>query len=608
MVPSNKDKRQIASAASLAAIVLLVLGRGGKWVLADHFSRAILFFALLLILRRRSLGQVFRHPACVGTLGFGVWYTLAGILSPSPVAAWSGISGVWCGITLVVLGLTAWREFDRMFLEFLFAGVVCVQAMIDVFGLGPFQFFPGNPQYISFWSCAVVFLAMGKAFPRENKILFSDPVRWGWAAVGLVATVEVLILPVRSGFLALLVGLVIFGSVRFGWRGLAGVGFIAVLCFTFFSSQLVHRLKFEDPHSYKRADIWRSALAGVVDRPLFGWGPGQFENLYWRHGLPQNEDPVRFEMTTDRAHNDLLQYFAESGIPGGLFALWALFGLWVSDPKGSRGVGLRAVWGSLGTFAMVNSPLILPACGALVGCVAVLSPPGRSLRRIPISSRSRRWLVPLVGSMAVLLGVGELALALNEERGPHRFIFLDSFNLRRVETLRDGADQRLHSGLKGDDILAEKELRELLRWNPQRADLWRDLGHLEAHHRDFSRINEALNAYRSALSLAPNKAPWRVEMAQIMVKGGDLPSARRLLAEAIRIEPHYFDAGLGFGILLRQEGRPENAKKWLETLRRQSQFWPTANPGDSGYRKTVLRRDLAPLDETIELCKKDLES
>lgn len=592
--------------ASLVAILLLVLGRGGKWAFADHISRAVLLFAVLYVIRRRSLWRVFRHPACAGAIGLGIWYTLAGIFSPSPVASWSGISGVWCGVALVVLGLTTWREFDRMVLECLFAGVVCVQAIINVFGLGSFQFFPGNPQYLGFWSCAVVFLALARAFPREEKTTSLILVRWGWGTVSLLAMVGVIILPIRSGLLALTVGFFVFGSIRFGWRGLLGVGFFLVLCFTFFSPQLVTRFKFEDPHGYKRVDIWRSTFAGVADRPLLGWGPGQFENLYWRHGLPQNDEPVRFEMTTDRAHNDLLQYFAESGIPGGLFALCAFVGLLVSDPRGVRAFGLQAVWASLGAFAMVNSPLVLPACGVLAGCVSVLAYPGRFAQRIQKFSRSRWGLVPLAGFLVGLLGLGELSLAINEGLGPRRFVFLDSTDLRRVETLRDRADQKLHSGSMGEDVLAEKELRELLRWNPQRADLWRDLGHLEANHRPPSRTREALQDYRSALALAPDKAPWRVEMAQILARGGDLRSARRSLAEAIQSEPHYFDAWLGFGILLRQEGRPEDARKWLETLRRQSTSWPVAASGDSGYRKTILHRETDPLDQTIALCKKDL--
>lgn len=590
--------------ASLLAVVLLVLGRGGKWIFADHFSKAVLFFAFLLIIRRRSLWRVFRHPACVGALGLGMWHSLAGLLSSSPVAAWSGVAGVWSLVVLVFVGLSTWGELERRVFECLFAGTVSLQTILLIlnrfFGFKLFLLFPGNPQYASFWSSAVVFLALAHAFPRGATGV-SPISRWMWAGVSFLGAVGVFLLPVRSGLMAILAGVLVFGYARFGRRGLIGVGFVLVIAFAFLTpAQMGQRLKLNDPRSFKRVDIWRATLSGLLERPLFGWGPGQYENLYWRHGIPQEEEPVRYEMSTDRAHNDLLQYFAESGIPGGLFALLAFLGLWVSDPKGSRGPGLQAAWAGMGTFAMSNAPLVLPACGALVGCLAALALPGRLARRPLFSYQSRRWIVPVGGAFIGVWGLGEVALAVNEGMGSYRSVMLDSANPRQVEDRRERSEHRLHSGIKDEDVAAEKELKELLRWNPQRAELWRDLGHLQADHRPPSQINDALSAYQRALTLNPRKAPWWVEMAQVLARGGEFKSARWALAETIRHEPRYFDAWLGYGILLRLEGRPEDALNWLRVLRDQSGSWPAAQSGDSGYRQTVLHRDEKTLQRNLK--------
>ncbi|MBK8574129.1 MAG: O-antigen ligase family protein [Elusimicrobia bacterium] len=598
---SKKYERRVASAISLAAMLLLIFGRGGKWGFADSLSKAALFLALFLVLRRRSFWLLLRHPACVGGIGLLLWYSLAGVLSPSPVTAWAAVAGVWALFGFAAVGLLTWGEFQRRILEWMFAGVVCLQTGLLIFQKSPLLLFPGNPQYASFWACAVVFLALSRALSREDN---GGPFywrRWIWASVAMTATVGVVLLPVRSGLLALLVGLLVFGYARFGRWGLAGAGLALILVFSVLpQSQINQRLKLDDPRGFKRTDLWRTSLSGIVERPLLGWGPGQFENLYWRHGYPQQTEPVRFEMTTERSHNDFLQVFTEGGIPGGLFALMAFAGLLVSSPKGSRGPGLLAAGVGLAAFSLVNFPMILPACGALVGCLAAFAFPTRMARAPLISLKHRRWCAPLLGAGVALLGVGEVALALNEGVGAHRLVFLDSTNPRRVEALRERADRLLHSGIKGDDRTAEKELRALLRWNPQRAELWRDLGHLEFDHRPPARINEAVAGYRQALWLNPHKAPWWVEMAHILVRGGDSVAARRALAQAIRAEPHYFDAWMGYGILLRQEGRSFDAIKWLETLRRQSETWPTASPEDSGYRRTVLRRDLSALDQILK--------
>lgn len=642
----------------MVALLLLVCGWGGKWETADHLSKILLFFSVLLILQRRSLWRLLRHPACPGVCGFGIWYGVCGLLSPSPVAAWSSLSGVIGVLSLAVLGLSTWGEFHRRFVECLFASVACAQVALLVlgtrFGIDPILIFPGNPQYVSFWSCTVVFLALGRAFPKGDSLrsmpektgtskfqemskerlsasFFSKPyipqvfhrstrgkflpralrgcsaptsvssriVRWVWGGVIAVAATGVFLLPVRSGVLALCVGALVFGYTRFGRRGLMGTGFALILCFAALpKSYALFRLKIDDPRAFKRIDIWQSSLAGLRERPLFGWGPGQYENMYWQQGIPQESEPVRFEMTTDRAHNEFLQLFVESGLPGGLFALLALAGWWMSNPQGIRGPGVWAAGAGAGAFALVNSPFVLPVCVALVGCLVALAPPGRWMKRPLLSSLHRQWAIPVVGVFVCLFGLGEVALAANEMLGHRRSVFLDSTNLRLVETRRGWAEQKLHSEVNENSLSAERELRELLRWNPGRAELWRDLGHLEADHRPPSHLDAALKYYHEALTLYP-KAPWFVEKAQVLARAGNPRAARRALSEAIRIEPRYFDAWLGYGLLLRREGRSGDARKWLVNLRRQSDLWPTVSPGDSGYRRTVLHREMAVLDRVL---------
>lgn len=594
----------MAAGASLGSVILLVLGRGGKWFFFDHLSKALLFFSILLLLRRRSSTRFFRHPAVLGGLGLGLWYTLAGFLSPSPVAAWSGVSSLWSILVLVYVGVSTWREFERRFLEWLFAGAAVLQTILLIVGrlrgVDPILIFPGNSQYASFLFCAVVFLALARVFPAGDRLV---PVltRVGWAGVSFAGIGGLFLLPVRSGLLALLVGALVFGATRFGSRGVIGVGCLLIVCFSVLSkSQISQRLKLDDPRAFKRTDIWRASLAGLGERPLLGWGPGQFENLYWRHGLPQDSEPVRFEMTTDRAHNEFLQYLVESGIPGGLFALLAFFGFFILEPGGARVPGLKAAWASLGAFAMVNSPFALPACGALVGCLGAFASPSRFVIGPRVPSRPPRWILIVALFFFSLMGLGESALAFNEGLGVHRLVLLDSTSPARLEARRLRADQKLHSGMKNGAAEAEKEFKELLRWNPQRAELWRDGGHLKADHGSPVDLNEALADYRHALVLAPHKAPWWMETAQIYARAGDRKSARWALAQAIRNEPFYFDAWLGVGILLHLDGRSGEGLNWLRTLKTQSVSWPLAQSEDSGYRKMILHQDQPGLDKILQ--------
>ncbi len=604
--------------ASLVGVLFLVLGRGGKWGFADHGAKALLFGSAFLALRGRSPVDLLRHPASAGAVGLGVWFAAAGLFSPAPMAAWSAVSGLWILISLAGVGLAVWREPHRRFLERLLALVVCSQSSLLLFGRWsgrePFLLFPGNPQYASFWSCAVFFLALSHALApgveRSEPTIQSaeSRTRWIWAGVCLFSILGVWFQNVRAGLLGVVVGIPVFGFARFGRRGLLAAGLLLILGFALLPASYVGgRLKFSDPRGFKRADIWASALSGVLERPLFGWGPGQFENLYERHGRPQETEPVRYELSTSFAHNEFLQVFAESGLLGGLFALLALAGLFISAPRGPRGPGVLAAWAGTAVFAAVNLPLALPACGVLAGVLAALAPPGRWAGRPLLPVEGRRWGVFLALSLAAVFGVGETLLAANELFGSSGVAWLDSTDPRRVEGRRERADRWLHFGTPEEQGRVEGELRALLHWSPHRADLWRDLAHLESDHRSPPAGDEAVAAYRQALSLKPYHAPWWVELAQVMELRGDALAARRSLREALRAEPRYFDAAVAYGNLLRAEGRPAEALRWLEILGRRSAFWPRADPGDSGYRRAVLHREAASLDAAMALCLMDLK-
>lgn len=61
-----------------------------------------------------------------------------------------------------------------------------------------------------------------------------------------------------------------------------------------------------------RFDYWRAAVQTVGERPLVGTGPGTFQRPYARLKAPESE-------MARLAHNDYLEQFSDSGLPGGVF-------------------------------------------------------------------------------------------------------------------------------------------------------------------------------------------------------------------------------------------------------------------------------------------------
>lgn len=73
-----------------------------------------------------------------------------------------------------------------------------------------------------------------------------------------------------------------------------------------------------------RFDYWQVAWHTALDRPGFGTGPGTFMRPYARQKAPEAE-------MTRLVHNDYLEQFSDSGLPGGiLYLAWVGSAVWIS--------------------------------------------------------------------------------------------------------------------------------------------------------------------------------------------------------------------------------------------------------------------------------------
>jgi O-antigen ligase len=94
------------------------------------------------------------------------------------------------------------------------------------------------------------------------------------------------------------------------------------------------------------------------------------------------------------------------------------------------------------------------------------------------------------------------------------------------------------------DVL-EKYCKEALRLSPQSASTWHQFAHLFHRTAQVTRqpeqIDQALDAYRRAVSLYPTNCRYRADLAEILDQTGNTDGARREAAEALhldRLTPH----------------------------------------------------------------------
>ena len=109
-----------------------------------------------------------------------------------------------------------------------------------------------------------------------------------------------------------------------------------------------------------RLDYWRAAVQTTRTNPLFGTGPGTFQRPYERIKSPDAE-------MARLAHNDYLEQFSDSGIPGGLFyVMWIGLALLTAGKRAWRSGGslhFALFLGTLGWFVqgLMEFSLYVPA-------------------------------------------------------------------------------------------------------------------------------------------------------------------------------------------------------------------------------------------------------
>ncbi len=179
----------------------------------------------------------------------------------------------------------------------------------------------GNPSYLGgymlFSAFLTLYLIMGTpkgrartawilAFGLQTIMFFNAETRGSFAALG-------------AGILVML-ALWAFRTKRGTKHGIALAG--TALLIVSGTGYLVLNIKGDAFKSMEpRFWTWGSALAGVIEKPLFGWGTENFPVLFDKYYNPHH---YGIESWFDRAHNALLEYATSGGIPL-LLAYLAIF-------------------------------------------------------------------------------------------------------------------------------------------------------------------------------------------------------------------------------------------------------------------------------------------
>jgi len=299
-----------------------------------------------------SLVGEFVSPQVVGVaLCPLVWFVLVAGIQPKPEHLAAGVVGACAGLSLIALlqysGLDPFRLLG-------WTTPAYGSPRMRVFGT------LGNPNFVAAFLAGALPVSVVLRRWLSRRALVALAIALPTAA--LLATGS------RAGLLAATSLLIWLGIVRRfrGWRPIiAGVLVLLGLLPLMPARALAPTLS-------GRLYIWRVTSSHLLERPLFGYGPGAFEakfieweTAYWREGRG-SADQRQFAGLQAHAHNDYLEVLVDRGWVGllSLLVLIASFLVFAFQQTTRSPTGLMAAGSAglvaLATVAFVDFPLHRP--------------------------------------------------------------------------------------------------------------------------------------------------------------------------------------------------------------------------------------------------------
>jgi O-antigen ligase len=365
---------------------LLTMRAESRWALTV-FELALFGLAALLVVQRRF--AIRPHPVALLLAAAALWGVLQVALGisvdPQPTLQASLGWTVNCAAFSLALVLTNRRFLTAQLVFALILSIGAVIGLLTGFGLGPFVYKNQFANYVE----SMLGLAIAAAIQDRRRA-------FAWLLVATALFACVVAAGSRAGAILCLAELVLLPVIAFarGWisaRSLTRVAALAVLAGGVFTAvvgwEAILR-RFQEPNPYSlRANLLRSSLRMVRDRPLAGFGLGAWSTAYPAY--------ARYDDGTfvNQAHNDWVQWAAEGGLP--MLVMMAAVVAILARPAFNSlwGLGLLVVW----IHAWVDYPFeqrpalaafFFGMAGALVTVSREARPPDESSPALPPSESS----------------------------------------------------------------------------------------------------------------------------------------------------------------------------------------------------------------------------
>jgi O-antigen ligase len=348
---------------------ILAMRVESRWALTA-FDTALFTLAAVAIVRQRFTLRI--HPIGAILAAVVVWglvQVAAGISADVERTLESSLNWAANGVAFcLAVRLTGDRATRQKFLtaQLIFALFVAVGAVIWLFTVGSLGPFVYRNQFAAFLEPALG-LAIAAAVGDRAR-----PVRWVFIAGALFAAVVAAGSRAGSAIcLALLIALPLFAYVRgvislgsLARVSLLGAAAAGALVAVAGWQTIWDRLQEPNPYGV-RADLNRSSLDMVRERPMEGFGLGAWSSVYPKY--------ARYDDGTfvNQAHDDWVQWAVEGGVPLFLAMLAVVAMLAPGAVRSLWGIGLIAVFVHAAVdYPFEQRPALAAYLFALMGVLA----------------------------------------------------------------------------------------------------------------------------------------------------------------------------------------------------------------------------------------------
>ncbi len=357
-----------------------------------------------------------------------------------------------------------------------------------------------------------------------------------------------------------------------------------------------------DPLAFERGAIFKSALSMVKEKPVTGVGLGCFGGAYWKYKLPVNVAISRYERNTDFAHNEYLQFFAETGIPGGLLVLCLvfliLFYAWKAfNSSGGNSAlflsGSAMALTAIFVHALVDFNLHFMPILILTGALAGFSCGSYEKKALVLVGKAPSLMAVFLILAAMIPVLSALAeLSAREARKAESYAkegflkaaraldplcaeYADNYALFLLEQ-RAGKDPKVRS-------LAEKEFKSACVLDGLDPYYPRHLGRLYASN---LQKEEALSAFFEASARSPFDPFLMSDLADVKIAMNDRAGCAALLERSILVEPNYAAGCRKLSLLYSLMGKEKGARALEDrALQTQKALLPYVN---TDYERALL--------------------